>query len=262
MTISLRRPTDSPDAPNEKLPKKAKQPPTTRQAKPNRKRSARAAPTTAVGEGLLIGGDPRVDLLPPEVRSARRNARTQRGFTWGVLAVVLAVIVATAAAFGFNVMAQTQLIAAQNHTQALLAQQQKYLPVRGVQNQVDIAVAAQQVGASTEVAWQPFITSIGAVEPAGLKMKSLTVDSASPIAVFEQSTDPLEGPRIATVTVVTLSNSFPDVSTWVAAVQKIPGVADVSAGAVNRDETGIYTSSVVIHLNDKLFTNRFQTKGK
>jgi len=250
MTISLRRPTDPPETPAEKPAKRTKQP-------------KAAVPATAPElEGLVIGGDPRVDLLPPEVRSARRNARTRRGFTWGVLAVLLVVVMAVAGAFGLNVMAQAQMLAAQARTNDLLAQQQKYVQVRNVQNQVDIAAAAQQVGASTEVDWESFITAIGTVEPAGLKMTSTTVDSASPIAVYQQSTDPLQGPRIATVTVVTASAGFPDISAWVTSIQKIKGVADVSAGAVNRDETGVYTSTVVIHLSDEWFTKRFETKGK
>ncbi len=264
MTISLRRPSDSPDASPEKPSKRSKPPKPSKS--PKSPKSAKSPVTVPAAssqvEGLIIGGDPRVDLLPPEVRSARRHARTRRGFTWGVLAVLLVVVVAIAAAFGFNLMAQAQLLAAQSRTNDLLAQQQKYGEVRTVQNEVDVAVAAQQVGASTEVAWEPFITAIGKAEPAGLKMKSITVDSSSPIATYQQSTDPLQGPRIATVTVVTLSNGFPDVAGWVASVQKIPGVVDIQAGTVNRDDSGIYTSSVVIHVSDSLFTHRFQTKGK
>lgn len=268
MSISLRRPSGPPDVADQKpskQPKQPKQPKRASRPKPTTSSASSktaAPPTTTAVEGLTVGGDPRVDLLPPEVRSARRDARTRRGFTWGVLAVFLVVVVASATAFGFNLMAQTQLFAAQARTNDLLAQQQKYVEVRTVQNQVDVAVAAQQVGDSTEVAWEPFIRAIGKAEPAGLKMKSITVDAASPIAVFQQSTDPLQGPRIATVTVVTLSDGFPDVPGWVAAVQKLTGVVDVSAGTVNRDETGIYTSSVVIHVGDGLYTNRFQTKDK
>lgn len=247
MSITLRRPSGPPDSPEQPGPKP--------------KRRARPTPPPA-GEDLRIGSDPRVDLLPPEVRSARRDARTRRGFVWGVLAVVLAVIIGIGAAFGFNVLAQTQLFAAQQRADQLLAGQQKYLPVRTIQNQVDVAEAAQQVGASTEIAWQPFIAAIGAVEPAGLKMNHITVDSASPIANFEQSTDPLQGPRVATLTIVTVSATLPDVPAWVSAVLKVDGVVDAVPGAVNLDETGIYTSSVTIHVDESLFTKRFQPKEK
>ncbi|MGO4301096.1 hypothetical protein [Leifsonia sp. RAF41] len=247
MSISIRRPSDPPETPD---------------AKPSKKKKAPVAPPPHDVGDLRIGGDPRVDLLPPEVRSSRRNARTRRGFTWGVLAVFLFVIVASGAAFGYDVVAQTQLLTAQAKANELLAEQQKYLEVRNVQNQVDIAVAAQQVGASTEVDWQKFLTEVGKAEPKTMLFKKMTIDSATPIANYQQSTDPLQGPRIATVTFQAVSATFPDVPTWVRGLLKVDGVVDAVPGTVNLDATGVYTSTVTIHLSESLYTKRFQTKGQ
>lgn len=262
MSITIRRPVEPQDSPeSEENASGAKTPGQKKPISKKPKSALRQSPAGA-GEGLVVGGDPRVDLLPPEVRSARRNARTRRGFAWGVLAVFLVVVMASGGAFGLNIVAQGQLLVAQARTNELLSEQQKYTEVRNIQNQVDVAVAAKQVGASTEVAWQPFIAAVGSAEPPGLKMKSVTIDSASPIAVYQQSTDPLQGPRIATVTVVALSNTFPDVPGWLRAVLQVRGVVDATAGTVNRDDGGVYTSSITIHVGEALFTKRFETKGQ
>lgn len=225
--------------------------------------SKRIGTQAARQDGPAIGAEPRVDLLPPEVRAERRNARTRRGFGWGVLAVLLAVVLATGGAFSLNVLSQAKLLAARTETTSLLAQQQKYAPVREVQNQVALAQAAQQAGASTEIDWKAFLDQVGTAQPSGLVLTSVAVDSVSPTALYQQSTDPLQGPRIGTVTVVGASAALPNVPAWVAVLQKIPGVVDVVPGTVTLDEVNnVYKATVTIHVSDSLYTKRFEPKDK
>ncbi|MGO4592877.1 hypothetical protein AB4Z18_03550 [Leifsonia sp. 2TAF2] len=214
-------------------------------------------------EALAIGAEPRVDFLPPEVRAERRNARTRRAFGWGVLAVLLIVLVAAGGAFGLNVVSQAQLLTARSETASLLAQQRQFAPVRELKKQVALAQAAQQTGASTEIDWKGFLDQVGAAQPAGLAISSVAVDSISPLALYQQSADPLQGPRVATVTIVGVSAALPNVPAWVVQLQKIPGVADVVPGTVTLDEVNnVYKSTVTIHLSDSLYSKRFDTKGK
>ena len=241
-------------------PEQSTQEPTTRQKSAVNKRSGIAAVSQ---DGLLVGAEPRVDLLPPEVRVERRNKRTRRAFGWGVLAVLLVVLIAAGGAFSLNVMSQAQLLVAHSQTESILVQQQKYAPVREVQKEVALAQAAQAAGASTEIDWKAFLDRVGAAQPNGLTLDSVAVDSISPIALYQQSTDPLQGPRIGTVTVVGKSAALPDVPAWVAALQKIPGVVDVVPGTVTLDEvSNAYKSTVTIHVSDKLYTKRFAPKGQ
>lgn len=264
MSISVRRPSDPLETPETKPAKGTKAPKPAKPPKPSKKAKQPAErPVKPLGpDDLVIGGDPRVDLLPPEVRSVRRNARTRRGFVWGVAAVFLVVIVASAAAFGYNLVAQTQLLAAQARTSDLLAQQQKYIGTRDVQKQVNVAEAAQQLAASTEVDWQPLLTQFQAARPEGMWLGSLKMDSISPLAVYQQSTDPLQGPRIGTVTIVAKSVEFPDTAAWLRGVLKVKGVVDAAPGTVNIDQSGIYTSTMTVHVSDSLYTKRFDPKGK
>lgn len=246
-------------------PPKASKPPKSSKASKSSKpaASARSLPAEVHQEGLAVGAEPRVDLLPPEVRAERRNARTRRGFGWGVLAVLLVVLLATAGAFSVNVLSQAELLAARSRTTSLLAQQQRYAPVREVQKEVALAQAAQQAGASTEIDWKAFLDQVGAAQPAGLALSSVAVDSVSPTALYQQSADPLQGPRIGTVAVVGTSAALPDVPAWVSALQKIPGVVDVVPGTVTLDDVkNVYKATVTIHVSDRLYTKRFEPKDK
>lgn len=233
-------------------------------AKAQKASSAERRPVNGVrNEGLAVGAEPRVDLLPPEVRDERRNARTRRGFGWGVLAILVVVLAATAGAFSLNVLSQTKLLEARSETTSLLSQQQQFASAREVQKQVALAEAAQQAGASTEIDWKAFLDQVGAAQPAGLSLATVSADSISPTAIYQQSADPLQGPRIGTLTVVATSAALPDVPKWVAALQKIPGVVDVVPGTVTLDEVkNVYKATVTIHLSDRLYTKRFDPKDK
>ncbi len=292
MSLTARRPNDADDtaegaqtrgtrgqgakartAPREpKAPKAPKAPkgrvatePTTQKAPKGQKAAGPKRPgvPAARQDGLAIGAEPRVDLLPPEVRAERRNARTRRGFGWGVLAVLLVALVAAGGAFSVNVVSQAELLAARTETTSLLAQQQKFASVRDMQKQVALAQAAQQAGASTEIDWKAFLDQVGAAQPSGLTLTSVAVDSVSPIAIYQQSTDPLQGPRIGTVTVVGTSAALPNVPAWVAVLQKIPGVVDVVPGTVTLDEVNnVYKATLTIHVSDSLYLKRFEPKDK
>lgn len=247
-----------------KTPKTPKAPKTPKTA-PGPKRTSAPGPKTAGPrkEGLTVGSEPRVDLLPPEVRAERRNARTRRGFGWGVLAVLLVVLIAAGGAFSLNVLSQANLIAARSETASVLAQQQRFASVRGVQKQVALAEAAEQAGGSTEIDWKALLDQVTVAQPAGLTLSTLAVDSVSPIALYQQSADPLQGPRVGTVTVVGVSATLPNVPAWVAALQKIPGVVDVVPGTVSLDEVNnVYKATVTIHVSDSLYTKRFEPKGQ
>jgi hypothetical protein len=267
MSLTLRRPTDEADETQTKKPKgrepkpekqKAKKPKgSTPQSKPAQPKRGRALP------GIEVGAEPRVDLLPLEVRAQRRGASTRRALGFGVLATVLVVGLAAggSALLAFN--AQATLAEAQIQTSDLLAQQNKYMAVRKLQDQVALATAAQQVGASTEVDWKTYLDKVQATLPANVTIDTVTVDSASPLAQYSQSAAPLQGARVATVTFDAKSPTLPEVPAWLTALAKLPGFADATPGTVTLDQTsGTYTVNITMHVNDAAFDQRFSPKEK
>lgn len=212
---------------------------------------------------LIIGGESRVDLLPPEVRTERKGKVTRRRLGLGVVGVLAIVVVGTGATTAFALQAQTQLLAEQGRTADLLAQQSKYIEVRKVQDRIDLVKVAQQVGVSTEVDWKKYLDDVQATLPASVTIDTVNVDSATPLAIYTQPTAPLQGARVATVSFTAKSTTLPDVPTWLNALAALPGFADALPGSVTLDEaTGAYMVSITMHINDAAYAQRFVVKEK
>lgn len=213
-------------------------------------------------EILVIGGEPRVDLLPPEVRKERNAKVTRRRLALGIAGVIVIVVVGAGAASAFALQAQTRLLDEQARTTYLLTQQGKYGEVRNVQDEVNLAQAAQRVGASTEIDWKKYLDRVRTTLPASVGIDTVTVDSATPLALYTQSTAPLQGARVATVSFTATSSVLPDVPTWLDALATLPGFADAIPGSVKLDvPSGVYTVNITMHVNDAAFAHRFD-KGK
>lgn len=213
-------------------------------------------------ENLVVGGEPRVDLLPHAVRG-ERAARAARG-RLGIAVIVVAVLVVAGIGLASirSMQAQAALTAAQNRAVSLLTQQRTYAEVRTVRQQMGLIRAGQQVGASTEIDWRSYLTSVQQTLPADVTLKTVTVDSASPLAAYAQSTVPLQGARVATLSFTAESASLPQVPAWLDALATLPGYTDASPGSVKREDTGTYTVDITMHINSAAFTKRFAAKGK
>lgn len=212
---------------------------------------------------LVIGGVPRVDLLPPEVFRQRKAKATRRRLGIGVVGLLAIVIVGTGAATVMAGTAQTRLLEAQAHTTDLLSEQTKYSSVRAVQDQVALVKAAQQVGVSTEIDWKTYLQRVQDTLPKSVKIESVTADAATPILLYEQPTAPLQGARVATVSFSATSSALPDVPTWLDGLAKLPGFADALPGSVSLDQTtGLYAVNIAMHINDDAFDRRFAVEGK
>lgn len=216
-----------------------------------------------VSDDLIIGGEPRVDLLPPEVLKHRKAKAMRRSLGIAVVGLLVIVIAGTAGAMVLSDQAQEKLLAEQSLTADLLAEQTKYGEVRTAQAQVDLVKAAQLVGASTEIDWKLYLQGVQATLPASVAIKSVTVDSATPILLYEQATAPLQGARVATVSFSASSATLPDVSTWLNGLATLPGFADALPASVSLDETTqLYTVNITMHVNEAAFAQRFVEKEK
>ena len=216
----------------------------------------------AKSQALVIGGESRAHLLPPEVLLKRRAKVVRRRLGLVVLLVALLVIGGTALVRAQAQQAQANLAIEQANTQSLLLQQRKYVEVRKVQQQVDTIIAAQQVGTATEINWEQYLTSVQATLPPNVTIDTINIDSATPFAPYTQATAPLQGARIATLSFTAKSSTLPEVPAWLDALTTLVGYADASPGSVTRNETGAYSVSITMHINEAAFTNRFAPTGK
>jgi hypothetical protein len=219
-----------------------------------------------IGKGkdsaLTVGGESRVDLLPPEVRFVRKAKIIHRRLGFVVFLVVILMAGGIALVRAQAIQAQVNLSIEQASTASLLMQQRKFGQVQKVQNAIASIQAAQQVGTSTEINWEQYLTSVQATLPPNVTLDTVNIDSATPFAPYTQATAPLQGSRIATLSFTAKSSTLPEVPVWLNALTTLPGYADASPGSVTRNATGTYSVSITMHINQAAFTHRFATVGK
>lgn len=209
-------------------------------------------------EFAVVGGVPRADLLPLEIRREHKGRDTRGKLLWGVVAVVLIVFVGTGASYYFAFTSQLALVAAQERTNELLVEQQKYSEVRVVQDELADVAAAQQVGAGTEIDWKAYIDKVEASLPGGATLDNITIEGASPLIDYEQPSAPLQGLRVATLTFSATTETLPDTDAWLVALATLPGFTDANPDSITLDEaSGLYTTLVTMHIGEAAWSERF-----
>ena len=209
------------------------------------------------GQTLSIGGESRVDLLPPKIRFARKAKVVQRRLGFCLFLVAILMVGGVALVRAQALQAQVNLSIEEANTRSLLMQQRKYVEVQRVQEEINTIQAAQQVGTSTEIDWEQYLISVRATLPSSVTLDTINIDSATPFAPYTQATVPLQGARIATLRFTAKSSTLPKVPAWLIALTSLPGYADASPGSVMRGESGAYSVSITMHINEAAFTNRF-----
>jgi hypothetical protein len=212
-------------------------------------------------QSLAIGGEPRVDLIPHEVRQSRRAKVSRRRLGFLVVLVAVLVLGETALVRAQALQAQRQLAIAVANAKSLELQESKYGEVQKIQNQVDTIQAAQEVGTSTEIDWREYLISVQATLPSNVTLDSINIDSATPFAPFTQATAPLQGSRIATLSFTAKSATLPKVPAWLNALTSLTGYSDASPGSVTRNDAGWYLVNITMHINEAAFTHRFAKAG-
>lgn len=221
-----------------------------------------AATAPRLTKGIAtIGGVPRVDLLPLEVRAERRGAQNVRRAWLGVIGVAVVAGIATGAATLTSMQAKDELASTQGETSALTAQQAKYSKVRTIESKTTLIDAAREVGGSTDIDWNSYLTKLQATLPADTTIQSVSVDSATPLTPYTQSTAALQGARIGTVTVTVSSPTLPSVPKLLNGLVSLPGYVDATPGTVTAVDSA-YTANIVIHINQDAFSGLYTKKGK
>jgi Tfp pilus assembly protein PilN len=208
---------------------------------------------------LTIGGSPRVDLMPPEIRVKRSQLRTRRSLRLGLFAVAGVVVLACGATVALSTVASAGLLDAQARETTLLQQQNQFADVKSAVQSIQLIEAGQQVGASTEIDWSTYLGSVRGLLPAGVDIDTATIDQATPVAPYTQTLAPLQGKRVGTLTVITKSPDIPPVAQILASMEKLPGFVDVSPATVVWDEgSRSYKATITLHIDEKAFDGRFQ----
>jgi len=214
--------------------------------------SARAQKT-----GIILGGVPRAELLPPELE-IEKKAKAQRR---SLMAVAILVVAATVVAYGLATAVAQGTSAAlddsRNRGLAIQGQQLEFIEVTQVQQQVDDVIEAQQLGTSTEIDWRGMIIAIEIAAPVDtLAASSITVKQATPVTPFDEPTAPFEKERVAEIVITGGGLSLSSLAIWMENLRTVPGYTDSTYSTIAA-EGGIYVYSLTVHINSEAFTKRF-----
>jgi hypothetical protein len=235
------------------------------QAPDNGRRGLRGGPQITLGRSprsngrapLVVGGQPRANLLPPEIVLKRKQLKTRRALRFGVVLVAIGTAAACVGTFGVSAAAQVQLQVTQQAQNALVLEQAKYQEVRDVQLTIATIKAGQEVGASTEINWRDFLFELQKTLPSGVILKTVKVEGGTPMEAFLQSDAPLlQGNRVGSISFSAYSKTLPSIPDWLRGLTKVPGYVDAIPGSVTEDGSG-YSAEVLMHFNEGAFSLRF-----
>ena len=209
----------------------------------------------SVDASLILGGMPRVRLLPREVGEGQKTRALRRRLLAGLVVIVMIAILATVGASFALFAANAQLANEQSRSALLAASRAKYGDVTKLQSQVDQIVTSQPLADAGEILWAPYVQEIQASLPEGTTITALTAATATATATsVTASLTPL---HIAEVKITADSPQQP-ISDWLDNLAKVKGFVAAIPGSVTRvQDTGHYTVEVDLLVNSDALSERF-----
>jgi hypothetical protein len=214
-------------------------------------RTARTAPEVLVGT--------RVNLLPPEVAIAKRDAATRRRLGIAVLGAAAIAAAAVGGSVLLSIDATSKLEAAQDRTIAIIGQQSQYAEARTATDMIASVGAARQLGATTEVNVKSLLAAVDATLPPGVSISSSTVNSTSPIRALSEPTGSLEPDRIATLLMTAQLDALGSLEQWITTIEGLTGHVSTGVSSARFDEsTGQYAVDLLVAFDDQIYSGRYQ----
>jgi hypothetical protein len=207
---------------------------------------------------LVLGGSPRVHLLPPEVGDRKRGASIRRAVVMSVVGALVISGAGYAYASWLAIEATARYDVARGETTALLAEQGKYSDLRNLRTAQQTLTDARQVGALTEIDWDAFYSRIVPTLPAGMTVTSFVIDSGSPTEETVVSAVPGVSSGVAKVTFVANTTSLATAQAWVSSLKALPEYGGSNISSITRDDAGQIAVTVEMILTDEALSKRFQ----
>ena len=183
----------------------------------------------------------RVNLLPPEIVENRQFRRMQK---YLVACVAGTVVVAGALAALAQVQvqrAEKQLEEVQAQTSVLNREKAKYAEVPRVLAQVEAAEAIRERAMATDVLWYRYLNDLALATPSQVWLTDITATVSDPVASAQNAgaaTDPLAPTGIGSLSFTASGLRFPDVASWMDALEGIPGFDGVTLQSATGRQSG------------------------
>lgn len=220
--------------------------------------STLAPPRTSAKQA--VGGEPRVQLLPPSVRERERARASMR---LGVLLVVLGIVVGGAiVALGFLRQVSTDLAlqAANAQTAELLSQRAQYSEATQVASTIANVEETQQTMTSYEIDFAELLGRLQARLGAGMAITQLTATVQAPWGVPLAGEDVLAPPRIANIELSVTSATIGEGTAFRDALVDLPGYSSATLLDTAVGTDGTVTTHLTLALATDAVSGRFEEK--
>lgn len=211
---------------------------------------------SAAQEQLRLGAEPRVDLMPPEVRDKQRGRGIRRLLVIALVGSLVIVGAGYAAATMRATAATAELQQAQAHTSELLAQQLQYAEVTRLEALRERVLDDRALVTAREVLWKETLDPLLRLLPEGASIVAVNVRAPALAEPDLQPAGALREPRVAEVTLVVLTPGIPPVTSWLRALENTPAFADAIPSVVSLDDGG-YTTTLTLNVDDEALAQRF-----
>lgn len=202
---------------------------------------------------------PQVNLMPPEILEGRHLIVLKRKLLWSIVALVVLLVVVYAFAFLMRMQAESRHDDAVAVADQLMLEKKKYSPVTQVQKEITTTEKARTFVLSTEVDWTSYAYAIQAVLPEGVTIESMEIKGIAPGEDLAEGSDDLTQSGIAVISFSAISDTLPDASEWIDALQSVPGLATANLqSSVLQDENGevTYKVSATVQVTEDALANR------
>lgn len=209
---------------------------------------------------VIVGGEPRIDFLPVEIK-ARKDAKRTRRFLLVLIAMV-GVVCLGAYVFASNLtlQARVQLEQAQADTSDLLQQQSQFAEIRSLASKLEDSRNARLVASATEVLWNEYLRELQAKLPAGATVVAYTVDSQSALEAVVVPDGPLQSSKVATITLTVMVPNLAHVESLLVSLSSLTGYAGATvttATLESSEDEALYSANVILNVNADAFAKRF-----
>lgn len=221
--------------------------------------SARAAVKPIAG--LVLGGEPRVNLIPPEVGERARRRRT-RGYLVVAVIAVVALVLAGYAVATVRAIAIHQILEAEKvRTSELLDQRAEFADTIAVTQAVRVIELTREQATSTEVLWADIFDEITA-QLGTSTFAEWSAQAPAPWVAPLEASNALAKPLVATMTLTVRSTSPLDSAALYRRLLDLDATADMSYTFLEQpDGELLYLATMTLNLNSDALANRFPLGG-
>lgn len=209
----------------------------------------------ASAPSLIVGGAPRVNLLPRAVTERRERSTLLRKWGWGLVAALAVVVLAAAGAYVLQLGAQQRLAAENARTNDLLVQVAALQPVnQKLKLETELAdFRAQAMG--TDLAWTGLFDAIRSALPVDVGIAEYTLAPGG----LPQGDAP-EAEAGAQGTVKFASATPTDIVALIRAVRALPAVIDADGWASTLSGSE-YTYELRVTFDQTVYTGDYAAEA-